>query len=247
MREQVCKAREGFPLSGCGRESSVESRVEYQCFSGGVRHRPKIANRVASKKRLREVPDFSRQSELSAYGMRNRKCLPELSAPHGTLHQFIEKLIHVVVKSLHIGAGQESDGVGGSAKIQIGSITGVHAMKIADGDRRFRALARAKHRLRAQQHISGAICRAPIGGGMRNRRRRCQKLQARSGRELHHFGETVLRGKLGRVSRSQYTRFKLKISNGRKSRGSRNRGAAWIRLWFVRRCGLRGARRSEGT
>ena len=79
--QQVGKAGEDLPLRGGVREAVIEADVEDERLACCIADGPKIAESIGPKKRLREMPDFTRERELLRERMRNRKGLSELASP----------------------------------------------------------------------------------------------------------------------------------------------------------------------
>jgi hypothetical protein len=63
VRQQIRKAHKGFPLRRGARESAIETSVEYEVLSRVIVYSPQIADRIASEKRLSEMPDLPGNTE----------------------------------------------------------------------------------------------------------------------------------------------------------------------------------------
>jgi hypothetical protein len=107
MGQQIGKAREDLPLRRRMREAVIEADIKDERFACGVADSPKIADGVAPEKRLREVPDFTGESEGLEERMRYRKRLSELASPHRVFSQLGEEGVRVIVKSFHVRAGEK--------------------------------------------------------------------------------------------------------------------------------------------
>ncbi len=125
---------------------------------------PKIADRITSKKRLREVPDFHGKNEVLEERMRDGQRLPKLSTPHRLLHQLCEEGVRVIVKPFDFRACQNQKRVGRASEIEFRSSAIVDAMKVADRKRGLGTFALIQNALRAEENIghalgSSAFCR----------------------------------------------------------------------------------------
>src|SRR5262249_34379214 len=121
MRKYVSETDVSNPLSRCARQPMIEANVEDQVFAGGIAERPQVADRVAARKRLVEVPDFAGEREFVAEAMWNREALTELGLVSGSLGQGVEHGVRVIVESLDVGTGQQHDGIQGAAEIEFRS------------------------------------------------------------------------------------------------------------------------------
>jgi hypothetical protein len=90
---QIGEPCENFPLRRGARESVIEAGVKYKSFPRRVADGPEIAHRIASKKRLREVPDFARESEVFEERVRDGQRLPELCAAHRSCTNSVKKAL----------------------------------------------------------------------------------------------------------------------------------------------------------
>ncbi|MCU1342192.1 MAG: hypothetical protein JWN92_1615 [Candidatus Acidoferrum typicum] len=124
--------------------------------------------------------------------MGNGQCLSELRPANRFLDYFVEKCVCVVMKPLHVGAGEQQEGVGGTAEVKIWRCTGVHFMEIACRDRRLRSFTRKDDTLRAEKHVTSVVSRTPVGPGVSDRSGRSQKFQSRSDGKLYDFIQPIL-------------------------------------------------------
>ncbi len=169
--------------------------------------------------------------------MGNCKTLAELAPADTPFGKFVEHGIRVIVKSLHIGAGQEHKRIGGTADIEFRGAAIVHAMEIADGEGRLRSLPWPDHRLHAQKYFGDAVYVVPDDPRVDERFARREEFQPRVNGKFHYLVGREARCKFGGVAGGGQARFKLQVTCGRKSRGSGNRGTTWVRLWiFADRC-----------
>ena len=89
--------------------------------------------------------------------MRNRQWLAKLASTHGCLLQIREEGISIIVKSLHIRAGQNQNGVRRTSVIELRSTAVIRTMKIARRYCRLRAFPVIKHELCAHENIRHAV------------------------------------------------------------------------------------------
>src|SRR2546422_10797198 len=71
VRKQIGESGEGLPVRRGAGESVIEAEIEDERLPRRVADGPKIADRIASKKRLREVPDFPGKNEILEERMRD--------------------------------------------------------------------------------------------------------------------------------------------------------------------------------
>jgi len=107
---------------------------------------------------LGKVPKLSGQRESTPDGVGNGQALAKLRAADLGVNEFVEYGVRVVVKTLYVGAGQEQEGIGRTAKIEFGRATVISAMEIAHGYRGRRALALVYDRLSANKYFGRAVC-----------------------------------------------------------------------------------------
>lgn len=110
----------------------IEAGVEDKRFPRRVADGPEISYRIASKKRLCEVPDFARESEVFEERVRNGQRLPKLCAPHRLLHQLRKEGVRVVAKALDVRARQKQKRVARASEVEFRSSAVVNAMRVAD-------------------------------------------------------------------------------------------------------------------
>src|SRR5260370_16541411 len=120
---------------------------------------PKIADRITSKKRLREVPDFHGKNEVLEEGMGDGWRLTKLRTSHRLLHQLGEEGVRVIVKAFDFRACQNQKRVGRASEIEFRSSAIVDAMKVADRKRGLGTFALIQNALRAEENIG----HAPLG------------------------------------------------------------------------------------
>src|SRR5690348_8172509 len=64
VRKQIGESGEDSPLRPAAGASVIETEIEDERFPRRVADGPKIADRIASKKRLGEVPEFPGKNEI---------------------------------------------------------------------------------------------------------------------------------------------------------------------------------------
>src|SRR6266404_8304797 len=228
--KQIGESDEGFPARGGAGKSVVETGIQHKVFACGVANGPQIPYGIAPQEGLRKMPDLAGEREFPLQRVRNREALAELASSDAAFVEFVEHGIRVVVKSLHIRAGQEHYRISGTAEIEFRRAAVVGAMEVADRERRLRGLARADNGLRPQEYFGYVVCALPRHTGVDDRFAGREKLQSRVNGKFHYLDRCESRGKFGRVARGAEARFKLQITRGRKRRGSGNRGTTWVCL-----------------
>src|ERR1700674_4493284 len=156
MRKQIRKADESFP-TGRGRvEAVVESCVQNEIGTNRVGQRPQVPDCVAVQKRLREVPDFSRQREF-LQPMRDRKRLPVLRPPDDSLHLLVEDSVCVKMKAEEVAAHKNQSRLIRRADIDVRCGPRVNGSKVTHRDRRASLAPRKQNAL----HARGYAARLP--------------------------------------------------------------------------------------
>src|SRR4029077_17520385 len=165
--------------------------------------------------------------------MRNGEALTKLGSANRSFGQFVEHGVGVVVKSLNLRAGQEQNGICGTAEVEFGRAAIVCAMEITDRECRLGPLPRTDHGLRSQKYFCDTVCALPGHTVVDDRLAGGQKLQSWMNGEFDHFVRREARGKFGGMIRGAQARFKLQIAHRRKGCRSGNRGTSWVCLWFL--------------
>ena len=105
MRQQVGEPKEYFPVRGSLRQPVVKPRVNNQVLANRTGNGPKISHGIATEERLREMPDFTRQRELSER-MGDRQGLPKLQSMHFTHYLLGKNPICIEMEAQEIVAQQ---------------------------------------------------------------------------------------------------------------------------------------------
>ena len=226
--KQIGESDEGFPARGGAGKSVVETGIQHKVFACGVANGPQIPYGIAPQEGLRKMPDLAGEREFPLQRVRNREALAELAPADAAFVEFVEHGIRVVVKSLHIRAGQEHHGISGAAEIKFGCATVVDAVEVADRKRRLGTFARADDGLRPQEYFGYAVCALPRHTGVNDGFAGREKFQPGVNGKFHYLVRREARGKFGRVARAGEARFKLQIAFRRKRGGSGNGGTAWV-------------------
>lgn len=64
--QKVSEASENFPSRGSGGQAAIKAAVEVEGLARVVAHSPEIADRIATQKWLREMPDLAGDAEAVA-------------------------------------------------------------------------------------------------------------------------------------------------------------------------------------
>lgn len=78
MGQQIGEGSEDLPLRRGVREAVIEADIKDKRFPRRVADGPEISHHVASKKRLCEVSEFARESDVFEERVRNGQRLPKL-------------------------------------------------------------------------------------------------------------------------------------------------------------------------
>ena len=107
MGQQVGEAGNRDPLGGRAGQSTIETAIEHEGRAQVVAQGPQVADGATVQKGLREMPYLAGDHEVLSNWMGNRECLSELGTANRSVRDFIEEIVSVVVKALHIRAGQQ--------------------------------------------------------------------------------------------------------------------------------------------
>src|ERR1700683_653879 len=89
--------------------------------------------------------------------MGNRKRLAELPSAHRALAQLVEQRVRVVMKALHIAAGQNQERIGRASKVKFWRSSVVHSVEITYRHRGRRTFAVAHYDLRTEKNVRDTI------------------------------------------------------------------------------------------
>src|SRR5215813_9143407 len=167
MRKQVGDSGEDFPVSRSVSQAPIEANIQDENFVWGVAQGPEIADRVALKEGLREVPNLPGERETPRKRVRDGEGLTELCTVHRFLNQLSNERIGIVVKALHVGTGQKKKRIEGTSNIEFGGATVEDTMKIAGREGRLGLFAAVQDSLRAHKDIGEAIVSRAVHGKAR--------------------------------------------------------------------------------
>ncbi len=87
------------------------------------------------------MPQFSGNAESLSHSVRNRQSLSELDSADDPLCDFVGHAIRIVMKSPHVRARQNDQGVPRTAEVKVGGTTVINAPDITRCDSRPRTFA----------------------------------------------------------------------------------------------------------
>src|SRR5215472_166424 len=189
MRQQVGESQEGFPVCGCLRQPVIETAINHEVPAYRAGKGPKVSHSIAAQERLREMPDFAGQCELSER-MRNGKGLPELRPMHLGHDLLGEYSIDIDMKAVKIVAQKNRSRLAKSAKIQFGRGTGVKPARVADGNRGPRIVALIDDALQAREDFAHVHGHLVLRVADRERFALQDQLQARKNRQLRDLADS---------------------------------------------------------